>query len=341
MDDYLGSIAPDKLRLDQLYVRHHTFITDLDALFWTFVVLIPRLGDKRISEGWLFGGPVTRLLRRYLNWMAVDFITAFLSIGLVGFVWRLRRPFDLGLGRSVIGALILAALFTAFNILLDLRSISWTRAAPEEAFRLILSCGLVTLTIALVQDLLLPQPGLTNSFILSVGAVVLFGFVATRYRLRLITGLASRWIGLRHSGYGAGERVLVIGAGQGSEFAAWLLSRPEFNRLYQAVGIVDDDPAKQGMRFDGLRVLGTTADIPELVERYDVGVLYYAIVKIARQDQRRILATCRKTRLRLIMLSELLRALHGHLTSSLPCSEEGCPLFAPPERYAPLKKVAP
>src|SRR5687768_9458953 len=32
MDDY-RNILPDKLRLDQLYVRHHTFITDLDALF--------------------------------------------------------------------------------------------------------------------------------------------------------------------------------------------------------------------------------------------------------------------------------------------------------------------
>ncbi len=64
MEEYTENILPDKLRLDQLYVRHHTFITDLDALFWTFVILIPRLGDRHIPEGWLFGGPLTRLVRR-------------------------------------------------------------------------------------------------------------------------------------------------------------------------------------------------------------------------------------------------------------------------------------
>ena len=33
--DYLNKIAPDKLRLDSLYVRHHTLLTDLDTIFWT------------------------------------------------------------------------------------------------------------------------------------------------------------------------------------------------------------------------------------------------------------------------------------------------------------------
>ena len=92
MEDYRENIMPDKLRLDQLYVRHHTFITDLDSLFWTFVVLIPRLKERKISEGWLFGGPLTRLLRRYLSWTAIDFMVAFLSIGLVGPAVAPERP---------------------------------------------------------------------------------------------------------------------------------------------------------------------------------------------------------------------------------------------------------
>ena len=322
MDDYMENILPDKLRLDRFYVRHHTFITDLDALFWTFVILIPRMKKIKIPEGWLFGGPMTRFLRRYMSWMAIDFVTAFLSVSLVGVVWRLRSPLDIGLGRAIGLALLLAALFMLFNTLLGLKNISWARSAPEDALSLLVSCGLVTLAVVGLQAAFLPQPGLPVRFMLTSGAVVLAGFVLMRYRLRLVTGLASRWITFRQSGYGAGERVLVVGAGEGSEFAAWLLGRDEFKRLYTVVGIVDDDPSKQGMRFDGLKVLGTTADIPELVKRHDIGVIYYAITKISPADNQRILSTCQGTNLRLIMLSDLLHSLRSHLTRGLPRSEQ-------------------
>jgi lipopolysaccharide/colanic/teichoic acid biosynthesis glycosyltransferase len=43
MGDYVENILPDKLRLDRLYVRHYSFLTDLDAIFWTGIVLLPRI----------------------------------------------------------------------------------------------------------------------------------------------------------------------------------------------------------------------------------------------------------------------------------------------------------
>jgi lipopolysaccharide/colanic/teichoic acid biosynthesis glycosyltransferase len=312
MDDYMD-ILPDKLRLDQLYVRHHTFTTDLDALFWTFVIMIPRLGDQKISEGWLFGGPISRFVRRYLSWTAIDFLTAFASIGVVGVVWRLGGPLDVGLWRAVNFAVLLALLFGVFNSLLGLKAVSWSRAAAEDVVRLFVSCGLVTSILVLAQRLIAPAHKLPLPFVFTVGLTVSLSFVAVRYRLRLVTGLASRWIQLRNSGYGAGERVLVVGAGRGSMFAAWLLRRTDLRRLYHAVGIADDDPQKQGMRFDGLPVLGTTADIPELVRRHDIGVIFYAILKISTEDRERILSTCRKTRLRVVLLSELWQGLHNYL----------------------------
>jgi choline kinase len=41
---------PEHVRRVVLYVRHHGFLTDLDALFWTFVIMIPRLGQKPVPE---------------------------------------------------------------------------------------------------------------------------------------------------------------------------------------------------------------------------------------------------------------------------------------------------
>jgi hypothetical protein len=316
MDDYMEQILPDKLRLDQLYVRHHSFLTDLDALFWTFVILLPRLSGSSIPEGWLFGGPVTRLARRYLSWAFIDLCVAFLGLGLAGLLWRLRAPLNLGLGKAALIALLLALLFTLFNSLMGLKNVVWSRAAADDVLRLLLSCSLVTLTILGSQAVFLPGAGLPAGFLFSAGILVLAGFIAARYRLRLVTGLASRWIDMRRGGYGAGERALIVGAGEGGEFAAWLLDRSDFKRLYTPVGIADDDPAKQGMRFDGLKVLGTIADIPEVVRRRGVSVIFYAINKIEAADHQRILATCNRTGIRVVMLSEVVNTLHRCLASA-------------------------
>jgi lipopolysaccharide/colanic/teichoic acid biosynthesis glycosyltransferase len=318
MDEYIKNILPDKLRLDQLYVRHHNFITDLDALFWTFIILIPRLGQTRISEGWLFGGPISRFVRNHMSWMAIDFIVAFASIGLLGVLWRLAGPLDIGILKSINLAILLAFLFGLFNTTLGLRVVAWSRAGAEDVFRLIISCALVTLTVVGLQFFLLPQPFLPVRFMINAGLLVLISFVAVRYRLRLVTGLASRWISLRQGGYGAGERVLIVGAGEGGEFATWLLKRPDFRRLYSVVGFADDDPSKQGLRFDGVMVLGTTADIPDLVRRHDVGVIFYAISKISNSDSERILLTCKSTDAHLVIISDVLYSLHSHLTKGLP-----------------------
>lgn len=316
VDDYMENILPDKLRLDQLYVRHHNFLTDLDALFWTVVVLIPRLGERQISEGWLFGGPITRISRRYLSWLAIDFVVALLSIGLTGVLWRMSGPLDIGLDRAVSLAVVLAFLFGVFNALLGLKAVSWAHPAAEDVLRLFVSCALVTVTVMFIELVYHPQAFLPARFMSAAGLVVLLGFIAVRYRLRLVTGLASRWITFRNSTFGAPERVLVVGAGEGCEFAAWLLQRREFKRIYTIVGIVDDDPAKQGMRFDGLKVLGSTADIPDLVKHHDVGVIFYTIARISAEDGRRILNICNKTGLHVVMLSEVLDLLHHQLTKT-------------------------
>jgi lipopolysaccharide/colanic/teichoic acid biosynthesis glycosyltransferase len=339
MDEYIRNILPDKLRLDQLYVRHHNFITDLDALFWTFVILIPRLGEHRISEGWLFGGPISRFVRNHMSWMAIDFLVAFGSIGLVGVLWRLGGPLDIGLWKSINVAVLLAFLFGLFNTALGLRVVAWSHAGAEDVLRLFVSCALVTVTVIGSQFFLLPEAYLPVRFMINAGLLVLIGFVAVRYRLRLMTGLANRWITLRRSGYGAGERVLIVGAGEGGEFAAWLLRRPDFRRLYSIVGFADDDPAKQGMRFDGIQVLGTTADIPDLVGEHDVGVIFYAISKISSADSERILAVCKSTGLHLVIISDVLFSLHSHLTKELPRFEMASPGPLLTRIPAPAQKV--
>ena len=316
VSDYLNRIVPDKLRLDSLYVRHHTILTDLDTIFWTFIVLLPRLGKTKVPEGWLFGGPLSRILRRYLSWFAIDFLLALTCISVVGLIWRAGGPLDVGVIPAAIMAVSLAFCLSFFNVLLGLKSVSWSRPAAEDTFKLFLSCLLVGLSFTLLHTFLDLMPDLPNEFLLTAGLLTVFSFIVARYRLRLLTGLASRWVSLRQSSIGTGERVLVIGAGEGGDFASWILRRPDFRRYYQVVGIADDDPAKQGVHFSGVKVLGTTGDIPDLVKRHDIGVVFYAIGEATPDDKKRILASCRKTGQPIVLISEVIEGLHQQFARS-------------------------
>jgi lipopolysaccharide/colanic/teichoic acid biosynthesis glycosyltransferase len=311
MGDY-DKIAPDKLRLDLLYVRHHSFLSDLDAIFWTLIVLVPRITRQPDTEGLLFGGPFTRLMRLYLNWTLIDFCISMLAAGLVGLVWRTFQPLNIGWNWALLVALVLSLQFGLINSLLGLNRIEWSRAAAEDIFGLFLSCG-VMVAITLL-DLFVAIVNVPDGYIITSSMVATLGFVIARYRLRLITGLASRWV--RARGYGMGERVLVVGAGAGGEFATWLLHRPDFQRQFNVVGYVDDATSRQGMRYDGYPVLGTTADIPTVVKKEDIGLIFYAIGKISDQDRQRIMDRCHQSSARLVILSDVLQSLEAHFSTT-------------------------
>lgn len=311
MGDYLEKIAPDKLRLDRLYVRHYNLMTDLDAIFWTLIVLVPRMSIQPKSEGQLFGGPFTRLVRPLMNWTVIDFFIALLGAGGVGLLWRLFQPLHIGWDRAVWVALGIALLFSLFNSLLGLKRVEWSRAVPEDALGIIFSVILV-IGFSLVFEVYLSGFSIPRGYLIAAGTVIGIGFLVARYRLRLLTGLASRWVRFRQSGFGVGERVLVVGAGSGGELVTWLLRRPDFQRLFTVHGYVDDDPSKQGMHYDGIPVLGTTADIPALVKREDIGLVVYAINKVLTVDRERILAVCRQAETRLVILSDVLRSIETH-----------------------------
>ena len=324
MTTYYQQILPDKMRLDRIYVRHHTILSDLDIMFWTLAVLLPRLAASRIPEGNLFGGPISRFVRFNISWFAIDFVMALSAIALVGVIWRSAGPLELGLGRAAALAVVLAASFGLVNTGMGLNRVVWSRAVPEDMFGIVFSTGVVTALISVLQvaaqrfDLLPPLP---SELIFTMGLVVLIGVVAIRYRWRLLTGFASFWLSRRNS-FSVGERVLIIGAGEESQFATWLLRRDIFLRAFVIIGIVDDDPLKQGMRFDGAWVMGTSADLSMLVKKHDVGLIMFAVPSLNPQEYSRLMNSCVDLNVRILLISDMLRALQFWLTNSGKTEDE-------------------
>ena len=141
------------------------------------------------------------------------------------------------------------------------------------------------------------------------GLMTIIGLVAVRYRERLVTGLANRWILLRGSRASFGERVLVVGAGELGELAVWMLGRTAFPDLFTVVGLVDDNPRKQKDEVFSIKVIGTTREIPELVKRYHIGLVIVAIANVSPTAHKRLLASCQVEGVQVVVVPDLIKVL--------------------------------
>lgn len=319
MDTYLRDILPDKLRLDRLYVRHGSLLKDLDVLFWTAVALIPRLGNYHVPEGRLFAGPIYRTFRRNVSWFFLDLVANLASVVLVVFSWRIFAVINWGLWPLASLALALAFLFSFVNFLLGLDRVFWSRATADDGLALVMS-DLFSVLIPImvntskVLQAWFPLPPLPNGMLIFVGVISLAFSLFMRYRLRLITSIASRWLNWRESRVGFGERVLILGAGEGGQIAHWLLNRGTLRQAFTVVGMVDDDPAKQGMRVGGSRVLGSIRDLPDLVRVHDVGVILFAISHLPPEAHYRFLQLCYNTGVRVVFMNDILGIVQNRLS---------------------------
>jgi len=322
MDTYFRDILPDKLRLDLLYVRNHSFLGDLDILFWTAMAVLPRLARQHIPESKLFAGPLYRFVQRHVSWFVRDLAVSLLAVAIAGVLWRLSGPIDWGLGPLSLLALILALLFSVVNVLLGLDRVIWSRASAEEGLILIASNGII-FTILLLADYLqqsrqwLPLPPLPIALIILMTIFTLVASLFARYRMRLVNAIAGRFLSWRTAQGGFGERVLILGAGEGGQVVSWLLRRGALRRAFKVVGMVDDDPFKQGMRIDGCQVLGGTREIPELVHRYDVGVVLFTITNLSGEDRNALLKFCDLPNVRLVIVNDVLQTFQNRLISKV------------------------
>jgi lipopolysaccharide/colanic/teichoic acid biosynthesis glycosyltransferase len=313
MDEYLFKILPEKQRLDQLYVRQQSLVGDLDVIFMTLIMLLPRLRNTRIPESQMYAGPIFRLGNRYISWFIVDTVTSLAAISIAGGLWRLTSPLDLGWGKAAGIAAFLAMSMSITNAIFGLRQIQWRNASPIYVFDLAISTVLSMMVFWLAGLYLLPAIQLPLPMLVDFTMFTFFGFVAVRYRERLVTGLASRWMRVRSQASLMGERVLIVGAGDCAQLAIWLIEKSKLAPAFSITGYVDDDSFKQGLKIGGYSVLGTTREIPQLVAEKNIGVVVFAINKVDGKNRERIIKSCQELSLRVIMIPDLLDAVSNYL----------------------------
>ena len=107
-------------------------------------------------------------------------------------------------------------------------------------------------------------------------------------------------------------RLLVVGGGNAGE----LLLR-EIHRMpveyYDVVGVVDDDPAKQGASIFGTKVLGATDQVRQLCIKEDIDEVLISIPSASRKTLRRIVNMCQGTNVRIRTVPSLSDLISGRV----------------------------
>ena len=317
MEKYLGNIVPSKLRLDQIYAKDHTILGDLDIIFLTTIALLPGVRDRSIPENLLTWGPLERIFSRHVNLFLIDIPVAFVAVGISGLIWRSAGPLNLGWGPALGLAVVIALLFGFINALLGMNRISWSCATASDALGLAVSDFVSMLVLFFIDHLADQSSQLKLNLPIGMWTTISFlafvGFLIVRYRTRLITGLATRWLQWRGAETHLGERVLIVGAGEMAQLAASFFRQGEPGKVLKIIGMVDDDTKKIGVRFDGNKVIGCSEDIPQLVERWNIGVILFAIGNIPLEKRAGILKLCRQTKARIVLMPDLLEMISGCL----------------------------
>lgn len=183
----------------------------------------------------------------------------------------------------------------------------WSRTSGHDVTVIVNGVALASVVLLPIDFFWRPRP-VPLSVVVVGNGMALMGFVAVRYRSRLISGLSWRWRAIWHQEFPQqGTRVLIVGAGDAGQATAWRLKHraPDHEHRYDVVGYVDDDPEKLHMYIEGCQVLGTCADIPDLVKKRAVELIVIAIHKISGADFRAVLAQCEKTDARIKLVPDL------------------------------------
>ena len=104
------------------------------------------------------------------------------------------------------------------------------------------------------------------------------------------------------------RRVLVVGAGDAASTLLHEINKNPTKEM-NVICVVDDDKNKVGRNLLGVQVMGTTEDIPNLVQQCQIETILIAIPTLDSQNKKRILDICSSTNCNIRMLPDIVKII--------------------------------
>jgi len=111
------------------------------------------------------------------------------------------------------------------------------------------------------------------------------------------------------------KQVILVGAGDAGEMILRESQRHPENG-YKVVGFIDDNPEKLNKDIHGIKILGSIDDLPEVVKKGTIDEIIITIPSAGRDQIRRIVDICSKTKLPFKITPSLSDVINGKVAFS-------------------------
>ncbi len=202
------------------------------------------------------------------------------------------------------------ALMVLLNFALKVYSIMLRYAGFNDGIRLLIVATVMTAYHILVETGVFGAIGQLSTII---SVVLFFGLFCTRFIKRFITTISKLIKNFRTAKNE--NRVLVVGAGSAGSMLIREMRTSERYGL-NPVCAVDDDEQKQNSHIDGVKIVGKTCDIQEVVKKYKVDQIVIAIPSASKKTISKIATECQKTKCDTKILPGIFQFTSGQISIS-------------------------
>jgi FlaA1/EpsC-like NDP-sugar epimerase/lipopolysaccharide/colanic/teichoic acid biosynthesis glycosyltransferase len=279
---YREQILPHKLALDLDYLQRRTVWTDVALILKTIVAIV---------GGRDYLGIVLHLRNRHMlafDILALSTLPALdLTLRLDDQDWLPRMGNSLVLF-TVVALLVKLPLFYK----LGLYNRYWRYAGVRDLIDIAIAVGATTTILSAlfwVGYPILSQNSLAMYRTVPIidGMLTLLAVGGSRFGVRALYS----WYHQRQHAVEA-QRVLIVGAGESGRMVVREIRANSQLRMKPTV-FVDDDPLKVNTYIEGLPVLGSTHDIPKLINVYNIQQIVVAIPSAPLRRQQELITACK------------------------------------------------
>lgn len=167
----------------------------------------------------------------------------------------------------------------------------WSFVSENELFRMILAhaCLFVIGFFCIhIFDIHMPRSYYFIGFLLSF-----LSTTALRFSYRFIRRM--KVVFERGTGEQKIDRIMIVGAGEAGRMLIREFAGSKF-LSGRVVCLIDDNPNKFRKILSGVKIVGNRYDIPEMVKKYDVNKIIYAIPSGSARVRKEILQICSTTK---------------------------------------------
>ena len=181
-------------------------------------------------------------------------------------------------------SIVVFAIFQLYNSV-------WSFVSENELFRMILAhicLFIIGFFCIFIFDIRMPRSYYFIGFLLSFLSTTALRFsyrFLRRMKLVFERGTEEKKI----------DRIMIIGAGEAGRMLIREFAHSQF-LSGRVVCLIDDNPSKFRKMLSGVRIVGNRYDIPEMVKKYNVNKIIYAIPSGSAKVRKEILQICSTTK---------------------------------------------